>query len=117
MTEIEGRDVAIKPGFEEWRLEQPALLQFTGPEGYFVHIYEGAPDRDEHHYGFTMYWHDGVANEWAEHFNDLGTTIARVAALAHGAARDMMFKDGPVYFTRWSDNFFRQTLTDHSLSV
>lgn len=32
--------------------------------------------------GFTLSWHDGVANEWEEHFSNLSQVFARVAALA-----------------------------------
>ena len=115
--EIEGRDVAIKEGFLDWRLETPPVLTFSAPEGYIVHVYPGAPDRNEQHYGFTVWWADGELHEWAEHYSDLGTSIARVAAIARGANEDLQFADGPIYFTRWSENFFRQTLTPAKLDV
>ena len=36
------------------------------------------PDND----GFTLSWHDGLVNEWEEHFSNLSQVFARVSALA-----------------------------------
>jgi hypothetical protein len=110
---IEGRDVAIRAGWQEWFGDTEPLLSFNGQEDgldYVVCVLPGAPDRGEEFYGFTLYWNDGVVNEWAEHFNDLGTAVARLAALVRGASRGQFFADGPIGFVRWSENFFRQTL-------
>lgn len=111
---IEGRDVAIQEGFVEWTQSGPTVLCMDG-DGFRATIYPGAPDRGEQNYGYTLHWEDQVINEWAEHYSDLGTTIARLAALVRGAEEEAMFQDGPIGFVRWSENFFRQTITPSRL--
>lgn len=106
--EITGRSLVLREGFMEWLDEQPPIIALNQPD-YGAVIVAGSPDRDGDQ-GYTLTWHDGVINEWAEHFTDLATAIARLAALERGVQRQDFFRDGPEYFVRWSENFFNQTI-------
>jgi hypothetical protein len=56
-----------------------------------INILELAPDLgidahvfyDEFIDSYTLYWSDGVANEWSENFDMLSDALARLAALVH----------------------------------
>lgn len=97
----------MEPFFAE---TEPLLSYRHQGEHYFeVQIFPGAPDREGEE-GVMLYWHDGVTGEWAEHYSDLATAVARLAALIKCVETDEFFKDGPQGFVRWSDNFFTQTV-------
>jgi hypothetical protein len=112
---ITGRSLILQEGFLEWLSEQPPIIVLHQSD-YEATIVAGSPDRDGDR-GYTLTWHDGVINEWAEHFTDLATALARLAALERAVQRQQFFRDGPEYFVRWSENFFNQSVSDPNLPV
>lgn len=103
-----GRELVLRDGWEEWYAETEPLLTFIHID-YAAKVLPGAPDR-EGEPGATLYWTDGVTGQWAEHYKDAPTAVARLAALMRCAESGEFFRDGPDGFVRWSDNFFRQTV-------
>lgn len=104
-----GRTLTITDAFFEWADETPPEVTLLRP-GYLARVLPGAHDREGED-GFTLVWTDGVINWWAEHFSDLATAIARLAALERGVSQDEFFRDGPEGFVRWSENFFDRCIS------
>lgn len=114
----------LREEFHDWLGETPPLVRLnlfdlSGDHpgimpGASAMVLPGAYD-EEGEAGATLYWDDGVVNDWAEWYSDQATAFARLAALVRCMEdRDgsTYFKDGgPSGFTRWSDNFFVQTTT------
>lgn len=55
----------------------------------------------------TLWWWDGVANEWTETYDDLATALARVAVLL-ALPESGLFRNPPELFERRAREFFRQ---------
>lgn len=104
-----GRTVLRFDDVEAWRSEEPPALTYE-TRLFLAEIRQGAPDRELPE-GATLWWTDGVANEWAEHYPDVPTAILRLAALIRCVEEDVFFKDQPEGFLRWSENFFNQTVS------
>lgn len=62
--------------------------------------------------GFTLSWHDGVANEWEEHFSNLSQVFARVAALAKCGEQNWGtgFVNQPDAFVAVADSFLAEVV-------
>lgn len=107
-----GRTETCNDAFGEWRRETPPILVLshaTADIDFEAAILPGGHNRGEN--GATLYWFDGVVNEWAEWYSDLPTAMVRLAALLKCAEGIGTFRDQPEGFTRWADNFFERTVT------
>lgn len=94
-------------GFMEWWDTSTRILSLRRDD-YGAEVLAGAPDTPE---GFTLYWTDYVANDWAEHFSDLATALARLACLERGSATEAFFTYDPEEFAAGpAEHLFDTTL-------
>lgn len=106
--------------FADW-LEDRDSVVTLGVDNFGAKVFAGKPGGTE---GYTLWWNDYVINEWAEWYPDLGTALARFAALfrADDISRVAELFEGlegygyfrtedPAEFMRWSDQFFERTIT------
>lgn len=105
-----GRDLTVNLRFDEWRRETEPVFTYT-QDSYQAAIMLGHPDTEGED-GATLWWTDYVTSEWGEWYGDVETALVRVAALIRCVDREEFFKDGPAGFTRWSENFFVQTVSN-----
>lgn len=105
-----GREILASAWFdEEWLAQTTTVISYSNDE-FAAKIALGAPDRD-YEDGATLFWTDFVANDWTEHYSDLGTAVARLAVLIKSVEEGEYFSADAPGFVRWSDNLFTQTIT------
>lgn len=101
---VSGRQVVVRPEqYQAWLEETPPDIVLDHME-FTACLYPGAPDREGED-GVTIVWSDKSANDWAEHYSDLPTAVARLAALIRSVETYTGFRDGPEGFVRWSEIF------------
>lgn len=112
------REIAtLDDAFHEWKDGNPPVVATVAHDEFSASVIPGSPLGDGRggEDGAVLYWTDGVVNEWAEWYEAMPTAVARLAALVACADGEHFFKDGPDGFTRWSNNFFNQTVTDNPM--
>lgn len=104
-----GRELVVRETLLDFLDDSEPAIVFVHPE-FAAKVIPGAPDRDGEN-GATLFWTDGVANDWAEHYSDLSTAVARFAVLLRCVENNEFFRDSAEGFVRWSDNFFQRTVS------
>lgn len=89
--------------------ERPASVLTLDRNEYQAAIYVGHPDGRPD--GFTLYWTDGVINEWGEWFPGLPTTLVRLGVLERGSATRSFFDQEPQDFRAVAKTLFDAALS------
>lgn len=95
--------------WDEWFSETPADVSIEGP-AFEALVIPGRYDQAGE-YGATLWWRNSHG-DWAEHYSDSATALARLAVLIRAQQTGKLFADSAHGFVRWSDHLFNQSLTD-----
>lgn len=90
--------------------KQPTEVLNLRRHHYIASIYAGHPDG--RYEGYTLYWTDGVVNEWGEWYPGLPTALARLAVMEAAGQGHRFFTQKPAEFRGTAKFLFEAALDE-----